>query len=273
VTQILPARPTAASGASGPPRQSRRRLPALCLAVVASVVGIGWAVVHSSALALRHVDISIKVNSTSVLSRADVLRALRAPVGRPLLFADVDRMRQRVAALPGAAAVEVERQWPRTLQVAVTARRPVAIVSGTRSAYLADRTGVLFGLPDPFGTAGRAERDLPIVRVIGLTGGLSGAVRPLAAGAVAALRSVPAPLRQRAADLRFVAGGLQFRLGSRLVRWGPGVDGATKGAEVRSVLRSGRQGSMVVDVSVPGVLVTRPVHRSGIHRRGRATGP
>ena len=114
--------------------------------VVAALLGLGvvlllgWLLLFSSLFAVREVA----VRGTARLSPEQVRRAAAVPPGRPLLRVDAAAVRRRVAALPAVSSVDVHRSWPRTLQLQVTERRPVAALPDGDRVGLLDAGGVRF---------------------------------------------------------------------------------------------------------------------------------
>jgi cell division protein FtsQ len=103
-------------------------------------------------------------------------------MGEALLFVRLEKLRERVEAIPGVERAVVARRMPDMIQVHVTERRAVARTRLGRVLVLVDREGYLFppseneeGLPElPLlqglatapGTIRLVERDLPALRAL-----------------------------------------------------------------------------------------------------------
>lgn len=126
-------------------RQARRRRELLVRAgvialVVALVAGALWAVAFSPLLAAKTVD----VQGAALLTPAEVRTRAAVPMRRPLARLDTDALSARVATLPQVKSVEVTRNWPTTVTIAVVERTPVVQVKKGDGYGLADAEGVLF---------------------------------------------------------------------------------------------------------------------------------
>lgn len=240
----------------GRPRRRRRLWLALGAALLATATAGGYLLLTSSAFALRQVVVRLTVDSSSKLNRQVVIRAAQAPLARPLVDLPVGRIRDRVAAVPGVAAVSVHRTWPHTLEIDVTGRHAAAVLRSGGGAFFVDASGVVYAPAGP--TVG--PQRWPQVLVPGAALHVSNRSQPPAAAAVRAVLSVPARLRRQVRDLRFQAGRLSFRWRSFAVVWGTGAGGAVKADELATVAarRPKARRPRWVDVSTPGVLVTRP---------------
>jgi cell division protein FtsQ len=251
--------------------QTRRRVGvAVGVATLLTLVGLGWALVRSSAFGLDNVVVHLTVNPTSNLTSQVVTAAAAPPLHRPLVELPVTAIRDRVADLPDVAAVAVHRAWPHTLVIDVTARRAAARLAAANGQLLADRAGVVYG---PVGVAApAAAAGLPIVRLPGVTLHVSARPQPLPAAAVRALRSLPRRVRQAASGLRYGKEGLAFRYRRVAVRWGTGRSGRLKAAELGAVMdrAPGRRPGWL-DLSTPGVVVTRGTRPSSAPGGGPAS--
>ena len=219
-----------------------RRLLAL-VAVAALVAGTVWLVFFSTVLAVS----GVHVEGVRELSPGAVRRAAAVPTGSPLATVDLDSVTTRVEDLPAVRSVDVSRSWPDQVRVAVTERRPVAVVTpaGAGGALRAvDATGVVFGHYDTRPT------DLPLIRM-----GQRTRTDALAEAATVA-GSLPASIgaKVRYVEVRTVDTiSLTLRSG-RTVRWGSADESADK-ARVLAVLL--RHRASYFDVSVPGQPVIR----------------
>lgn len=223
-------------------RRSRRLKRALLvLTGLTPVALVAWAVLVSGLLAVERQT----VTGTGRLQPAQVLEAAAVADGTPLARVDVAAVRDRVEQLAPVAAVEVRRDWPRTLELAVTERVPVAGVLGDGGFVLVDAEGV------PFAT----EPALPpgVVRLQvhqpGPEDGPTGA-------ALAVHAELPPALREQVAIVRAESpSAVQLRLrDGRTVVWGAPGDAPVKAAAATALLELP---GTVVDVSAPGVVTRR----------------
>lgn len=215
--------------------------------VVAALLGLGvvlllgWLLLFSSLFAVREVA----VRGTARLSPEQVRQAAAVPLGRPLLRVDAAAVRRRVAALPAVSSVDVHRSWPRTLQLQVTERRPVAALPDGDRVGLLDAGGVRF-----------AEQPVPPPGLPVLGEGVTDPRSPSGRAALAVLAGLPAPLAGSVATV--TAGApeavrLQLR-GGATVAWGDPGDVTRKAILLQALLR---RPAAVYDVSTPGVVTTR----------------
>ena len=120
-------------------RQRRRRIAVVTAVAIAVLVAV-IVVRHSTVFAVEHVD----VTGARMLKADQVRDAASIPPGTPLARVDVDHVASSVAAMPDVADVTVSRHWPRTVQIAVTERRPVYQVSGHGGFTWVDEHGQMF---------------------------------------------------------------------------------------------------------------------------------
>ena len=111
-----------------------------------------WAVVSEVALnATADAGLSlqtVEVHGRGETRQADVVGALGAPRGAPLLSLDIDAMRERLAALPWIVSAEVERRYPDRLVVTVTEAEPLALWQRKQKLFLVSRTGKVIETAD-----------------------------------------------------------------------------------------------------------------------------
>lgn len=126
-------------------RSVRVRTVLIGAAVVAAVlglIGIAWL---SPLLSVRTVEV---VGATAI-PQEDVLARLELAEGTPLLQVDTAAAAQRVAALPRAASVRVQRVYPSTVRVTVTEREAVVFVDAPDGTHSLDADGVDFAVEPP----------------------------------------------------------------------------------------------------------------------------
>ncbi len=93
-------------------------------------------------------DIGFRVEDILVVGRRETTRdELRQALGvghdDPILFVDLNVVRERLLALPWVASAAVERQLPQTLIVRVVERRPLALWQQNGAFALIDTTGAV----------------------------------------------------------------------------------------------------------------------------------
>lgn len=124
-------------------RQLRKRrwlLIAIATAVAALVGSLGWLVLGSDVLGVKAVEVQ-----GSTLVGDDRVRELAAvPPGAPLATLDLDAIAARVAGLPSVERVAVSRQWPNTVDIAITERTALFALETPGGYWLADASGVIF---------------------------------------------------------------------------------------------------------------------------------
>lgn len=109
-------------------RRALRRATFVLL-FAAAVSGVVY-LFHSPLLSIRALDVEGAVN----VAVEPVLERHGIADGEPLIWTDVDGARTEIAQDPWVASVTVERDWPVSVQVSVTERRPVATVGGAAVA-------------------------------------------------------------------------------------------------------------------------------------------
>ncbi|HKP26946.1 MAG TPA: cell division protein FtsQ/DivIB, partial [Dongiaceae bacterium] len=91
---------------------------------------------------------TVEVHGRGETRQADVVGALGAPRGAPLLGLDIDAMRERLAALPWIVSAEIERRYPDRLVVTVTEAEPLALWQRQQKLFLVSRTGKVIETAD-----------------------------------------------------------------------------------------------------------------------------
>lgn len=230
-------------------RQWRRRWLAwrylVVLVALVLVAGFGiWAAYFSSWLSVKGVDITGVSGSTTLTTR-QVRRAAAVPTGGPLLRADLDAVRRRVAALAPVRSVDVTREWPDKVRVVVTERVPVAVIEIGSQLHALDADGVVFS------SYKSAPTGLPKVST---PAGTDAAALRQAAAVVTAM---PRDLADRVDHVEVKSvDEISLALGDgQTVQWGSAADSATK-AEVLAALLKAQPHAKAYDVSVPGQPVT-----------------
>ncbi|MCU1455112.1 MAG: Polypeptide-transport-associated domain protein FtsQ-type [Acidimicrobiales bacterium] len=120
-------------------RKRRKRL--IALIVVLLLLAAAAAATQSSLLDVDHIRTAGGVHtSPAALAKAGSLRT-----GEAMLEVDPGAVRSRVERLPWVDHASVRRQWPGTVTIRITERRPVAVVDGPSGLTLVDPTGRLLG--------------------------------------------------------------------------------------------------------------------------------
>lgn len=146
----MPARPRVADATGGLARRRRRSRRAFWIrlavgVVAAALLGAGiWLLWFSAVLSVQRV----LVTGTDALSGSDVTAAAQVQLGRPLARQDIESIAERVAALRAVESVQVSRDWPQSVRIAVVERTPVLAVRTPSGYSLVDAAGVSFRTVD-----------------------------------------------------------------------------------------------------------------------------
>jgi len=225
-------------------RPRRARIALLAgVGVLVLLVGLPAALAFGPAFPVR----TIAVSGASGPLAAQVRSALQGQLGRPVaLVADRD-VAGALRSVPAVERFSVVRRPPETLEVAVVPRTAVA----------QERTADGWAQVDParvvVATLAEPADGLPVVDVP------ADAVRPdgafaAAVAAVQALRGAVEPASVRALSPDDVVLTLAD---GRTVRWGGPEDGRAKAEALRAALVRAARGVTEIDVSSPGVVLTR----------------
>jgi cell division protein FtsQ len=157
-------------------RTAGRRRLSLLLAVLAlgALGGISFSVLHSSLFSARHV----RIVGGSGIPRAALLSAAGLADHPPLIDIDTAAAAARLERLPEVATAAVHLDWPSGVNIDLTLRAPVAVVSAGVSGWaVVDATGRVLSV------AATRPPALPAVTSVGTPGPpgttLSAAARPL----------------------------------------------------------------------------------------------
>jgi cell division protein FtsQ len=234
----------AGTAAGRPARRAGDPWRAAFLAVlaIAIVLGAGWALLGSSLLVVRHVE----VTGNRQVPAAAVRAAAGIQAGTPLARLDAAAATRRVERIAQVLSARVTRSWPDTVVISVRERTPSLAVASNGLFELVDIHGVVVR------TSARRPAGLPLLdsappRLAG-----SPAVR----AAVLVLGDLPAALRRRVTSVSTAAVDNAVTLylrGGITVRWGGTGRAAAKARELQSLMRTHARR---YDVSAPGVAVT-----------------
>ncbi|MCU1680470.1 MAG: cell division protein FtsQ [Amycolatopsis sp.] len=221
-----------------PERRKELRRRWVALLCVLTVVGGVYVLYFTSTLGVHTVDVVGAKNVT-----ADQIRAVAGvPAQEPMLRVDTDQIRDRVAAMPGIATVDVSRSLPSTVQISVTERIAIAFFDsgpGGDGYHLVDGGGVVFKtIKDK--PSGLPELKLPKVSVDD----------PVTRAVTAVLGIVPPQLlKQVTTATAKTPGSVEFTLtNGKTVRWG-NAEQTDRKAKVLAALLT--QDGKVYDVSAP----------------------
>lgn len=228
--------------------EGRKRLRILlgCAGAVAAVAA-GAGLTRSPLLDVDRVD----VRGAERTGRHDVLAAAGLSGHPAMVDVDTADVARRLRRLPWVRTATAGRQWPGTIRIDVTERRPAAVLPAAGGAWaVADATGRVLSIG--------AERPpgLPAVGAVDRPDRAGGDVAPAAAPALAVAAALPADVRSRVTDVATMAGGdVQLWLGpSTIVRLGPPVGLRPKLTALATVLaRVDVGGVAVIDLRVPTV--------------------
>jgi len=252
--------------------EGRRRLRLfVATAAVVALLAAAFGVLHTPLLKVRHVRVSlIDVPAGSGLTAARV--QAQAGLNRDRLMIDIAAGAEArlIEALPWVATARVERDWPGTIRIAVTARRPVAEVdrvSGEAGSGVAvlDATGrVLSVLPAGYSPEASGSASGSGLGVLPLLGGLpapgpAGTSMLGSAGAggqvaveLATAAALPTSLVRRVSTITITPNGLQLSLGSVMVLFGDASELAQKVTSLETVLSEvSLAGVHIIDLRVP----------------------
>jgi cell division protein FtsQ len=239
----------AGGAAAGPAEAARKRrhgdpLRAALFAVLvlAVLAGVGWALLGSSLLVVRHVE----VTGNRLVTAAQVRSAARIPAGQPLARVNTAAAAARVERIPAVLSAKVTRAWPQTIVIAVRERTPGVAVA----------VGAGFDLVDEYGVtvqwAAHKPAGLPLLAAP--PAALRGS--PDVRSAVLVLRALPRGLRRKVVSV-LAASPTSVTLylsDGATVLWGGTGHAAQKSAELAMLLRTHAR---YYDVSDPSTAVSQ----------------
>lgn len=91
---------------------------------------------------------TVEVRGRGETRQADILGAINAARGAPLLGLDIDAMRERLTALPWIVSAEIERHYPDRLLVTVKEAEPLALWQRNQTLFLVSRAGKVIETAD-----------------------------------------------------------------------------------------------------------------------------
>ena len=213
----------------------------LSVAALLMLLGLaGWLALDTGLLGVQ----DVRVTGTERLDPAQVRAVAAIPAGTPLARLDTGSVADRLGRLPEVAAVDVVRDWPRSVTIRVRERVPAAVQARGTAYVLVDRSGVVFATVD------HRPPGLPVVSAPVDAG------PPALRAALDVLEALPAAVRGSVRQVRAASAEevvVQLSKG-RTVRWGSPDRGARKAA-VLAVLVTRK--AHVYDVSAPDAPTTR----------------
>lgn len=197
-----------------------------------------WLVGLSSVFRIKQVEVS----GTRYTSVGEVRRVANAPVGAPLVRANVREIADRVAAIAAVREVTVSRGWPSTLQIKVTERTPAyALQSG--QWLMVDRGGIIFA----------ALPDKPFTLVESRTTSRDQAVL---AGIGDVVSTMPDEIRSKVTRVEATSrDSITATLGDLKIVYGSGEQAELKNQVAAALMKSTK--AKEIDVSAPGHPATR----------------
>ncbi|MFC9226299.1 cell division protein FtsQ/DivIB [Streptomyces hygroscopicus] len=238
-----------------PPRRSavrrRLRLPGrrtlLLIAVAVILLGAGavWLLYGSSWLRAERV----RVTGTTVLTAEEVRDAADVSLNTPLVTVDTGAIEHRLRErLPRIAKVGVSRSWPHTISLAVTERRPEAIVEEGGKFHEVDAAGVRFS------TVSKRPKGVPLLEMEPDRSPSSRHFGParLRRAAARVVTQLPEKVRRDTRSLRVRSyDSITLELtGGRTVAWGSAERGEAKAKTLTALMKARPDGSHF-DVTAP----------------------
>lgn len=131
---------------------------AIPVAIIAAVAVGGWWLYSSPLLSIQ----DVKIEGNSAVS-ADFARAVADLDGQSIFEVDLDAARARLLALPHVKNVEISRNWPNGITIALTERTAWGLWQLGVSRYVVDEEGIVLNLPAPAGAPLIVQRDASTV--------------------------------------------------------------------------------------------------------------
>jgi cell division protein FtsQ len=114
------------------------RAAVFAILILAILAGAAWALLGSSLLVVRHVQ----VTGNRLVPAAQVRAAAGVRVGRPLASVNTSAAANRVERIPAVLSATVSRSWPDTILITVHERTPQLAVAAAGGYDLVDQYGV-----------------------------------------------------------------------------------------------------------------------------------
>jgi cell division protein FtsQ len=207
----------------------------------AILAGGAWALLGSSLMVVRHVE----VTGNRLVTAAQVRRAARITKGAPLATVNTGAAARRVEQLAPVLSATVRRSWPDAIIITVHERTPVFAVAADGRYQLVDPDGITVRWVT------RKPASLPLLSSPPAV--LRGSAAVHAAAAV--FRQLTPALRKRVTSVSAAsAASVTLHLTRRVtVLWGSAANPAQKLAELGMLLR---RHARYYDISDPSSAVT-----------------
>lgn len=223
-------------------QEHRRNRRLLLVGVIALLLAAAVGVTRSPVL---DVD-QIVVTGTSKARQDEVRAATAIALGSAMTDANLSTIEAKVEKLPWVKTAKATRSWPGTLEVAVKARTPIAVVGEGEVALLVDGEGRVLGNATTSQT-----NSLPQLQVAAVAEGETlGGSGLRALGVIAEL---PADIAKQIDSVSVRGGNLRFRLSDGVtVVWGDSEQATAKSGALSVLLaQKNRSEFAKIDVSVP----------------------
>ena len=211
------------------------------LLVLAILAGAAWALLGSSLLVVRHVE----VTGNRLVTAAQVRQAAGIRTGAPLATLNTATAARRVERLASVLSATVSRSWPDAIVITVHERTPVFAVAVAGGYRLIDSHGV---------TVRQATRRPASMALLSAAPAVLRG-NPAVRAAAMVFGQLPHALRKRIASVSAAsASSVTLHLtGGITVLWGGASDPAQKLAELDMLLR---RHARYYDISDPSTAVT-----------------
>jgi len=196
----------------------------VAVAVVVAIAAGAYLLSRTSLLHARRIEVS----GADHVHRADLIRIAGVSKDTNVLWFDDRAAERRLESEPWIATADVSASFPMTVEIAVTERTPVAVVSGVAGSLLAG-DGTALGGPVAGGR-------LPTIQLGTVTTAEGPPSSPV--GAARVLGAMPRALRSKVTRVRVMSDAtLELRLtGGTTVRFGTPDDTARKVEAIRRLL-------------------------------------
>jgi cell division protein FtsQ len=136
---LAPVRGPAADTAGGPARRRGHRGRAALFGALVLVIlaGGAWALLGSSLLVVRHVQIT----GNRLVTAAQIRTAAGVTTGQPLVRVDTAAAARRVERIADVLSATVRRSWPDTIVITIRERSPQLAVAAAGGYDLVDEYG------------------------------------------------------------------------------------------------------------------------------------
>ena len=220
-------------------RSLRGRRPAVIGALAVAIVAGAFFLSRTSILDARRIEVA----GTEHMHRPDVVAIADVSKETNVLWFDEGAAERRLEAEPWIASADVSASFPLTIRIAVTERRPVAVMGGGVGSLIAG-DGTALGAASVTGKLATIE--------LGTVTTAEGQP-PSPVGAARALGAMPPALRSQVTRVHVMLDGtLELRLrGGTRVRFGTTDETSRKVEAIRRVLAwSTREGNAIRTLSV-----------------------